>query len=343
MDFGVGRPLAGAALRPAGTPLYMAPEVLLGGKATPRSDLYSVGVLIYHLVTGGYPYRAPSLEALKRAHGGGERTLLREARAGLPEAFVEVVERALQPEPGRRFGGANEMEQALRATVRDGNRRVSWRWIAAPILIVGAALLYPWGQDHSLDSPPPTSTTLPPSAAPSLLPSATPRAERPKNDPFVAPVGGAPASDAVAPGPDVAYSIDARLDSVQLRIRPSAPVSLYVFLLDDAERPSLIFPPRNRMADNPLLPGVESRVPLWGQRVVAVAVPARLLEFEAELARQRVPAVDSTSLPLSDAALARLAAALGFDPSATGRFLAGARPLATHVEMLRGNWIRRLR
>ena len=50
MDFGVGRALADLEHRPAGTPLYMAPELFAGAKATPRSDIYSLGVLLYHLV-----------------------------------------------------------------------------------------------------------------------------------------------------------------------------------------------------------------------------------------------------------------------------------------------------
>lgn len=61
------------------------------------------------------------------------------------------------------------------------------------------------------------------------------------------------------------------------------------------------------------------------------------------MARQRVPLASWLgALPLTQSALTHLGSALGFPPSATGRFLAGAQPLAGHVEMLRGVWIRRL-
>ena len=56
MDFGTGREFGdGPAASVAGTPLYLAPELLAGGDATVASDLYGVGVLLYHLLTGSYP------------------------------------------------------------------------------------------------------------------------------------------------------------------------------------------------------------------------------------------------------------------------------------------------
>ena len=67
MDFGTGREtegLMGGRFGIAGTPLYMAPEVLTGEAATPGSDVYSVGVLVYHLVTGEYPVTGRTLDDL---------------------------------------------------------------------------------------------------------------------------------------------------------------------------------------------------------------------------------------------------------------------------------------
>jgi serine/threonine-protein kinase len=69
MDFGTGRELDDDASSDlAGTPLYLAPEVLQGQKATVRSDIYSLGVLLYHLVTGSYPVQAPTVREVRRAH-----------------------------------------------------------------------------------------------------------------------------------------------------------------------------------------------------------------------------------------------------------------------------------
>ena len=52
----------------AGTPLYMAPEVVLGGPPSVQSDVYSLGVLIYYLLTGTYPVYAPDFEELRMLH-----------------------------------------------------------------------------------------------------------------------------------------------------------------------------------------------------------------------------------------------------------------------------------
>lgn len=115
MDLGVGvdlrqpRESSGSG----GTPLYAAPELFQRGAASAASDLYSVGVLLFHLVTGSYPVRGETLEDVARAHAQGDPRRLRDLRPDLPEAFVGVVERALEPDPARRFQNAGEMARAL--------------------------------------------------------------------------------------------------------------------------------------------------------------------------------------------------------------------------------------
>lgn len=115
MDFGTGEELrrnAGAA-RVVGTPLYLAPEIFAGRHASVQSDLYSVGVLLFYLVTGRFPVAASSIEQLARAHAHGGRRRLRDLRPELPAAFVRTIERALDPDPGARFRTSGEMEAAL--------------------------------------------------------------------------------------------------------------------------------------------------------------------------------------------------------------------------------------
>ena len=85
MDFGTGRELGrDASSDLAGTPLYLAPEVLQGQQATVQSDIYSLGVLLYHLVTGSYPVHAQTLRGVRGAHARGERIAVRTARSDLP-------------------------------------------------------------------------------------------------------------------------------------------------------------------------------------------------------------------------------------------------------------------
>ncbi|HEX4965786.1 MAG TPA: protein kinase [Thermoanaerobaculia bacterium] len=125
-DFGIGKDLQeiGPTERSiSGTPLYLAPELLVGGHATRSSDIYALGVLLYHLVTRSFPVRGASLAELRDAHERGEVRLLRDARPDLPEAFVRVVERALAKAPERRYPSAGALEKALAGVLAESAER----------------------------------------------------------------------------------------------------------------------------------------------------------------------------------------------------------------------------
>ncbi len=105
MDFGTGRDLeqelASTRIGIEGTAIYMAPEVLAGEPASHASDVYSVGVVLYYVLTGAYPVEGGSLEDLKAAHRDGLRTPLGDRRPDLSPSFLRVVERALAPKRTR--------------------------------------------------------------------------------------------------------------------------------------------------------------------------------------------------------------------------------------------------
>jgi len=116
MDFGTGRELNdGATTGLAGTPLYLAPELLSGGAPTVRSDIYSVGVLLYHLLTGSYPVQGRGLRELRTAHECGTRTSVRTARPDLSPKLARVIERAIDPQPARRYQNADALGADLAA------------------------------------------------------------------------------------------------------------------------------------------------------------------------------------------------------------------------------------
>jgi len=118
MDFGAGKERrvtpfdSGTDL--AGTPLYTAPELWRGGPATPQSDIYSVGVVLFYLVSGAFPVQGASIAEIQEAHHAGRRRLLRDARPDAPDSFIDVVERALEPDPSRRYESAGAFEAALK-------------------------------------------------------------------------------------------------------------------------------------------------------------------------------------------------------------------------------------
>ncbi|MGH9140410.1 MAG: serine/threonine-protein kinase, partial [Vicinamibacterales bacterium] len=115
MDFGTG--LQASENKPgvniAGTPMYMAPEALAGKPPSPASDVYSVGVLLYHLVTGKYPVEGRTVDDLRTAHMIGKRTALSERGADLPIDFIHAVEHALAADPQKRCASAGLLLQAL--------------------------------------------------------------------------------------------------------------------------------------------------------------------------------------------------------------------------------------
>lgn len=98
MDFGAGREAVRdgeATSIVLGTPVYMSPETLLGARPTVASDVYSVGVLLFYLVSGRYPFAGSGVADLREAHRRGNRISLDDCRPGLPRGFVKVIERAL--------------------------------------------------------------------------------------------------------------------------------------------------------------------------------------------------------------------------------------------------------
>jgi tetratricopeptide (TPR) repeat protein len=96
-----------------GTPSYMAPELFRGRAASVASDIYALGVLMYELLTGKLPIPASNLREMKTAHQTGARRSLYDERSDLPDPLVRAVERALDPDPAKRFQTAGQMISAL--------------------------------------------------------------------------------------------------------------------------------------------------------------------------------------------------------------------------------------
>ena len=111
MDFGAGLELIERKRHPefVGTPLYMSPAVLAGAAWSPSADLYSLGVLLFYLVSGRYPVEGNSMGEIATAHALGEQRALADVRPGLPEGFSRVVRRAL----GHRYRSAGAMMRDL--------------------------------------------------------------------------------------------------------------------------------------------------------------------------------------------------------------------------------------
>lgn len=100
-----------------GTPLYMAPEQILSRKADPRTDIYAVGVILYRLLTGRFPFQASTRVQLLRQILTQPPPKFAEAKPGLalPQELEALILKALSKQPSDRFSSAREMRHALRA------------------------------------------------------------------------------------------------------------------------------------------------------------------------------------------------------------------------------------
>jgi Tol biopolymer transport system component len=120
MDFGTGHESAAAAAGAtlSGTPLYLAPELFRGHGASVQSDIYSLAVLLFHLVTSAYPIPGRSLAEIRAAHREGRRVYLRDLRPDLSDGFIAAIETALAPDLGTRFQTTLHMARALEFELR---------------------------------------------------------------------------------------------------------------------------------------------------------------------------------------------------------------------------------
>ena len=160
-DFGIARAVdaaAGGQVLTAltstgvaiGTPLYMSPEQIVGDPVDGRSDVYSLGCVLFEMLTGEPPFTGPTAQAVLARHSVDPVPALRKSRADIPVLLEEVAFRALAKTPGERFASAAEFRAALTGAAPLPARRGRWKRqiglglaavaAAATLLVAGYAL-----------------------------------------------------------------------------------------------------------------------------------------------------------------------------------------------------------
>lgn len=116
-DFGIAKIMAETKLTQTGaslgTPEYMSPEQAQGLPVDHRSDIYSLGVLLYRMLAGMLPFQADTPVALLHQHAYEPPPPLRERAPGVPKSIERIVMRALAKDPAQRYSTAGELADAL--------------------------------------------------------------------------------------------------------------------------------------------------------------------------------------------------------------------------------------
>lgn len=100
-----------------GTPEYLSPEQATGSQIDPRTDIYSLGVILYQMLGGRVPFTGATPVAIAIKHTMEEPPPITDKNPALPHGVVAVVMKAMAKKPEQRYASAGELAQALRAAI----------------------------------------------------------------------------------------------------------------------------------------------------------------------------------------------------------------------------------
>ena len=130
MDFGLARALGGPKLTQkgmiVGTPAYLPPEQALGKRSDARSDLYSLGCVLYEMATGRPPFPGDDPVKIIFSHINDLPMVPRRLAPEIPEALEQVILKLLAKDPERRYQSAGELFQALKSVIETPEARPTY-------------------------------------------------------------------------------------------------------------------------------------------------------------------------------------------------------------------------
>ena len=116
-DFGIAKALSSSRTKTGvilGTPNYMSPEQIMGQKIDHRSDIFSLGVLFFQMITGELPFHGENLSSLLYQITQVKHPSVRNYNRKIPKACEQIIDKAMAKDPDHRFRGAGEMAKVIR-------------------------------------------------------------------------------------------------------------------------------------------------------------------------------------------------------------------------------------
>ncbi|MBK7827269.1 serine/threonine-protein kinase [Nannocystis sp.] len=130
IDFGIARGDLQAGMTATnmivGTPEYMAPEQVRGGAVDARTDVYALGAVLYHALTGRPPFRGDTPISVGLAHCQDPVTPPRQLRPDIPAVWDSVITRALEKTPSARFPSVQALQAALNTETSEDSEAPTW-------------------------------------------------------------------------------------------------------------------------------------------------------------------------------------------------------------------------
>lgn len=130
-DFGIARVISEATMSRDdlawGTPHYFSPEQAAGKSATPSSDVYAIGVIMYEMLTGRLPFEAETPTALALMHLNNEAPWIADLNPSIPTPVAKIVHKVMAKEPSARYRTADQLGSILQTVYEDSHQMTQGR------------------------------------------------------------------------------------------------------------------------------------------------------------------------------------------------------------------------